>query len=356
MNNSRLSKVPEIVDGRRIVNAQDIHPMYVLEDVPRHILEYADGGRDTIQRAIPSPPEGAAFFIRQDYEQRDKFNVILLKAGESIEHAGGSRTVVRAGEKYMYFQPSTSTFTSRSYTLTERGGTVQHSESKKYTITPGNAPKPPHRSQSSRSSSSKQPTRNFTVTPGAAPKPPHRSQSSSSRSSTSKQAHGTKSTAEGPGTFDKPWEPKKEPEVTPKAQFDHYWKCFDNLPRKEFAKAVEKEARRIKDAGGWDAVANNPSFLAAAARSSSRSSTSKQAHGNESTAEGPGTFDKPWEPKKEPEVTPKAQFDHYWKCFDNLPREEFAKAVEKEARRIKEAGGWDAVANNPSFLAAAARK
>ncbi|CAG8975026.1 hypothetical protein HYALB_00012194 [Hymenoscyphus albidus] len=166
MNTSRLTKVPEIIDGRRIVNAQDINPMYVLEDVPKHILECADGGRDTIQKAIPSPPEGAAFLIRQDYEQRDKFNVILLKANESIEHAGGSRTVVKAGEKYMYFQPPkngapstqahthgfsssaaprsssgrTSTITSR-YTITAKG-TVQQAESKKYTVTPGSSPSP----------------------------------------------------------------------------------------------------------------------------------------------------------------------------------------------------------------------
>lgn len=66
--------------------------------------------------------------------------------------------------------------------------------------------------------------------------------------------------------FTMPWKPKNEPEETlnRKAQFDHYHNSFGHLSREAFAKSVEQEAQRIKDAGGWDAVKDNSAFLAQA--------------------------------------------------------------------------------------------
>lgn len=126
--------------------------------------------------------------------------------------------------------------------------------------------------------SSQQPARSQGFTPaGPSSQPPPRPQGrvctsgSSGTSQKPPQPRGQQgfSTASSPMTttehdpmdpFAMPWKPRKE---TPQAQFEHYHEAFGHLPREQFSRLVEQEARRIKGAGGWEVVKYNSSFLAA---------------------------------------------------------------------------------------------
>lgn len=69
----------------------------------------------------------------------------------------------------------------------------------------------------------------------------------------------------------------------------------------------------------------------------------------------PAAMDLPWIPKPKPATTPQAQLNHYHKQFGGLPREKSSAYDSAEAKRIKNAGGWEAVEDNETFLDPAKR-